>query len=43
LIMLFSIILAVGIYVLISNVMKIDEFVQVKSSLVALVQNRKAE
>ena len=41
LIMLFSIILAVGIYLLISNIMKIDEFVQVKSSLVTLVQNRK--
>ena len=42
LIMLFSIILAVGIYLLISNIMKIDEFMLVKSSLVTLVQNRKA-
>lgn len=42
LIMLLSIILAVVIYLLISNIMKIDEFVQVKSSLVTLVQNRKA-
>jgi len=42
LIMLFSIILAVGIYLLISNIMKIDEFVLVKSNLVTLVQKRKA-
>ena len=42
LIMLLSIVLAVVIYLLISNIMKIDEFVQVKSSLVTLVQNRKA-
>ena len=41
-IMLLSIILAVAIYILISNIMKIEEFVQVKSSLVTLVQNRKA-
>ena len=42
LIMLLSIVFAVVIYLLISNIMKIDEFVQVKSSLVTLVQNRKA-
>lgn len=42
LIMLFSIILAVGIYLLISNIMKIDEFVLVKSNLVTLVKKRKA-
>jgi len=41
-IMLLSIILAVVIYLVISNIMRIDEFVQVKSSLVTLVQNRKA-
>ena len=42
LIMLLSIVFAVVIYLLISNIMKIDEFMLVKSSLVTLVQNRKA-
>ena len=41
LIMLLSIVFAVVIYLLISNIMKIDEFMLVKSSLVTLVQNRK--
>jgi len=41
-IMLLSIILAVVIYLVISNIMKIDEFVRMKSNLVAIVQKRKA-
>jgi len=41
-ILLLSIILAVAVYLFISNMLKIDEFVQVRSSLVTILQNRNA-
>ena len=41
-ILLLSIILSVAIYLFISNMLKLDEFVQVKSSLATLLQNRNA-
>ena len=41
-VLLVSIVLAIAIYLLFSYVLKIDEFVQVKSSLAAILQNRNA-
>jgi hypothetical protein len=41
-ILLLSIILAIVVYLFISKILKIDEFVQVKSSLATILQNRNA-
>jgi len=41
-ILLLSIILAVAVYLFISKILKIDEFVQIESSLTTILQNRNA-